>query len=89
MPGPNGSRIRKGGQGSCSYCGRTHKKGRRRGDSCRGHGTAHKKEQRADERGQERKPKDHTKRPNEHSPAVRRERRQGSALARLNQPTPA
>jgi hypothetical protein len=38
MPGANASRKRKGGHGPCSYCGRIHKKGRRRGDSCRGHG---------------------------------------------------
>lgn len=37
MPGKTGSRIRKGKRGACSYCGKIHKKGKRRGDSCRGH----------------------------------------------------
>jgi hypothetical protein len=37
MPGPTGSRKRKGARGPCSYCGKRHKKGKRRGDSCRGH----------------------------------------------------
>jgi hypothetical protein len=36
MPGPNGSRIRKGAQGNCSYCNRPHKRGKRN-DSCKGH----------------------------------------------------
>jgi len=43
MPGPNASRKRKGGRGPCSYCGKVHKKGKRRGDSCKGHGMMHKK----------------------------------------------
>jgi len=40
MSGPTGSRKRKGSRGPCSYCGRTHKKGKRRGDSCGGTGEA-------------------------------------------------
>lgn len=35
MAGKTGSRKRKGSRGACSYCGRVHKKGKRRGDSCR------------------------------------------------------
>lgn len=37
MAGPNASRKRKGRRGPCSYCDKVHKKGRRRGDSCKGH----------------------------------------------------
>ena len=29
--------IRRNKHGVCTYCGRVHKKGKRRGDSCRGH----------------------------------------------------
>jgi hypothetical protein len=51
MPGANGSRKRKGGgRGACSYCGRVHKKGRRRGDSCRGHGGSIRADQRKEVR---------------------------------------
>jgi hypothetical protein len=35
--GPTGSKTRKGSRGACSYCGKMHKKGRKRGDSCKGH----------------------------------------------------
>jgi hypothetical protein len=36
--GRRGKRKHRAGHGACSYCGRVHKKGKRRGDSCRGHG---------------------------------------------------
>jgi len=37
MPGPTASRKRRGRRGPCSYCHKVHKKGKRRGDSCKGH----------------------------------------------------
>lgn len=39
MAGKTASRKRKGIRHVCSYgCGKVHKKGKRNGDSCRGHG---------------------------------------------------
>lgn len=40
MAGPRATgkkHKRQGQRGPCSYCGKVHKKGKKRGDSCRGH----------------------------------------------------
>jgi hypothetical protein len=37
MPGKPASRKRHGSRGPCSYCNKVHRKGKKRGDSCRGH----------------------------------------------------
>lgn len=44
MAGKTGSRKRNGKKGPCSYCGKTHRKGKRNGDSCKGHGKMRLKE---------------------------------------------
>lgn len=44
MGGPSTKSGRTGPKapGVCSYCGKIHKKGKKRGDSCRGHGKMEK-----------------------------------------------